>query len=152
MSSSQPSLGWEVLEPGNGEGDVPGPKSVSVSPTGSSAFSSIGVPATLFRLLVLTGVSLSCGLSRRFRMGRITLLGMEGDRKSWRHLLRLTNLCRDKSETWLEPHSGLSLPHGHGGQGSRLLRPGRGRSCLPHFTSQGGQFDPDTPILASRLV
>lgn len=71
-------------------------KAAAVSLTGSS---STAVPATLFRRLVLTGVSLSCGRSSRFRMGLITLLGMEGDRKSWRHLLGFANPCWDEGET-----------------------------------------------------
>lgn len=66
---------------------------ISPSPTGSAATSLLGVPATLLRRLVSTGVSLSWGRSIRFRMGLMTLVGIEGERKSCRHLLRFTRRC-----------------------------------------------------------
>ena len=73
------------------EGLSPPPRSSSLSPTGSVA--SPGVPARLRRRLLLMGVSWLCGRSMRFRMGRMTLLGMEGERNSCRHLLRLEGCC-----------------------------------------------------------
>ena len=58
--------------------------------TGSSASCCSSGGVTLRLRLFCTGVSLSWGRSSLLRMGRITLQGMDGERKSRWHLLYMT--------------------------------------------------------------